>query len=324
MPILLLLLLGYILARKQFLSKDFLHLGNQLVFKFLLPMTIFHNVYEVDSIRSINWPLVLFSLSVVLILFGLGLLCSKWFVSSPDAKGVFVQCTFRSNFAIIGLPLAESLGGASGAAMAAVLSGFTIPLFNVLAVIILTWYAGGEQGHSPKKMILDIIKNPLIIGAAAGLVCLLIRSLLPTDANGLPVFTLAGDLPFLYKAITWLHECSGPLALIVMGGLLDFSSVRGKLNNILLGTGFRLLLAPAIGLTAAYLCHQLGWINCGPGEYGALIALFGSPVAVSSAIMAASIGGDDELARQYVVWTAVGSMVSLFLITALLRGIGLI
>ena len=92
----------------------------------------------------------------------------------------------------------------------------------------------------------------------------------------------------------------------------------------MLGTVFRILIAPVIGLALTYLCCELGWITCGPGEYGSLIALFGSPVAVSSAIMVTSIGGDDELARQYVVWTSVASMISLFLITAVHRGLAII
>ena len=208
--------------------------------------------------------------------------------------------------------------------MAAVLSAFTIPLFNVLAVVILTVYAGGQKGHSTKKIVADIVKNPLIIAAVAGLVCLAIRNAMPVDALGQPVFTIENNLPWLFKCVRWLHQSSGPLALIIMGGLLNFNAISGKLKNIVYGTLFRVVLAPVVGLSLTYLCCKLGWISCGAGEYGSLIALFGSPVAVSSAIMATSIGGDDELARQYVVWTSVASMASLFLITALLRGVGIL
>lgn len=323
-PILLLVVLGYLLAQKGFLSKEFLKKGNALVFKVLLPMTIFHNIYGVEGISSIPWPLVWFSLGIILLVCGLGWLAARLCIPEKPARGVFIQCTFRSNFAIIGLPLAEALGGTAGAAMSAVLSAFTIPLFNVLAVIVLTLYSDKNANHSPKKILLDIVKNPLILAALTGLLFLLIRSLLPVGTEGLPVVSLQKDLPFLYKAITWLHQSSSPLALIVLGGMLDFSQVKGKLKNILLGTCFRLVLAPAIGLSAAFLLDRLGWITCGPGGYGAFIALFGSPVAVSSAIMASSMGGDDELARQYVVWTSVGSMVSLFALTALLRGVGVL
>ena len=323
-PILLLLALGYALTKKGMLSHEFLNRGNTLVFKLLLPMTIFHNIYEVESIAFINWSLVLFCLVTVLLICAIGFVCSLFLVKERDAKGVFIQCTFRSNFAIIGLPLAQSLGGAPAAAVAAILSAFIVPLFNVLAVILLTVYAGESKGHSGKKIVSDIVKNPLIIAACVGLLALVIRNFIPLDDAGNLVFTLKNDMSFLYKAVEWLHLASSPLALIVMGGLLDFSAIRGKLTNIVSGTLFRLVASPVIGLSLALILEQLNVMNITAGEYGSLIALFGSPVAVSSAIMVSNIGGDDELARQYVVWTSVGSMITLFLITAVMRGTGII
>ena len=323
-PILLMLVLGYFLSQAGFLSSQFLKTANSLVFRVLLPVTIFHNIYTVEAITYFNWPLIFFSMVMVLLLLGLGWFYALFFVRPFEAKGVFIQSTFRSNFAIMGLPLAEALGGASGAAMAAVLSAFTIPLFNVLAVIVLTVYSDGNHKHSCKKIVKDILSNPLIIAAAAALLCLLVRSVLPVDSAGVPVFSIQNNLPFLFKAVTWLHQTSGPLALIVMGGLLNFSAIKGKFANIVSGTVFRLILAPLVGLSVAFLCVSLNWVTCGAGEYGALIALFGSPIAVSSAIMVSSIGGDDELARQYVVWTTVFSMVTIFLFTMILRSFGLI
>ncbi len=323
-PILALLILGYYLARKNFFSETFLKNGNTLVFKLLLPMTIFHNIYVVPDINQFNWALIIFSLVVIFMLFIIGCVASKYLIKERNAKGVFIQCTFRSNFAIIGLPLAEALGGASGAAVASILSAFTIPLFNVFAVIVLAIYSDQNKQHSIVHIIKDIVKNPLILAACAGIMCLLLRTLVLNLGNGEVLFSLQNDMPFLFKVITWLHQASGPLALLVMGGLLDFSETKGKLKNIASGTVFRLVVAPMLGLAATYLGCQLGWFSCAAGEYGALIALFGSPVAVSSAIMASSMGGDDELARQYVVWTAVFSMATLFMISAILRGLGLI
>ena len=76
-PLLLLLFLGYGLKRASFFNTEFLNLGNKLVFKLLLPMTIFHNIYEVEGLGSFNWSLVLFACVVVLLLCGLGLVAEK-------------------------------------------------------------------------------------------------------------------------------------------------------------------------------------------------------------------------------------------------------
>ena len=53
--------------------------------------------------------------------------------------------------------------------------------------------------------------------------------------------------------------------------------------------------------------------------------MFGTPVAVSSAIMAESIGDNDEqLAGQLVVWTSVASVFSLFAMVFALMSMGLL
>ncbi|MDD6226995.1 MAG: AEC family transporter, partial [Bacilli bacterium] len=58
-------------------------------------------------------------------------------------------------------------------------------------------------------------------------------------------------------------------------------------------------------------------------EFPALIALFGTPVAVSSAPMSAEMGNDDELAGQLVVWTSIFSASSLFVMILICAQIGI-
>jgi predicted permease len=85
-----------------------------------------------------------------------------------------------------------------------------------------------------------------------------------------------------------------------------------------------LLLAPALGIGGAFLMNELGLIHCGPAEYPALVALFASPVAVSSAIMATEMKNDEQLATQLVVWTTLLSSVTVFAISCILMALGLI
>ena len=63
-------------------------------------------------------------------------------------RGVILQCTFRSNFAIIGLTLVDRLGGDLG--LAGMISAFSIPLFNILAVIALSVFTDKELPLSQK------------------------------------------------------------------------------------------------------------------------------------------------------------------------------
>lgn len=86
----------------------------------------------------------------------------------------------------------------------------------------------------------------------------------------------------------------------------------------MVGTLGRIVFAPVLGIGAAILLGRWGILSCGHAEYPALIALFGSPVAVSSAIMAAGMKNDAQLATQLVVWTSVGSVATIFILTCTL------
>lgn len=323
MPIVLLILLGYVL-KKGFINDSFVKTGNELVFHICLPCMLFVNVYEIDGIASVSWDVVIFSVVIICLLFVLGLVTAITTTSVPERRGVLLQCTFRSNFAIIGMPLAEALGGSGAAAVAAVVSAFTIPLFNVFAVIALTVFMedGGNKKHHLGHVLKDILRNPLIISVVLGLMCLAVREL-QLQVFGDVVFKLDRDMKFLYSALSSLKAIASPLAMVVLGGSFVFSAVRGLFKEIAVATLWRLVLAPGIGLVSAVLLSTYSDIlSCGPGEYATLIALFGSPVAVSSAVMAISMKNDEQLATQLVVWTSIGSVLTIFLQVCILMALG--
>lgn len=325
-PVILLILLGYFLKQKGFLSKEFVKTGNKLVFNVCLPCMLFINVYDIESFASIHWDIVVYCVVMLLIIFLLGLATTLAVTKIPERRGVIWQCTFRSNFAIIGLSLASVLGGEEAAAVAAVVSSFTIPLFNILGVIALTMFVdnAGSEKNGVKTVLLNIVKNPLIIGVALGLMCLGLREA-QAAVFGDVVFALNVQMRFLYIALENLKSIASPFALIVLGGQFEFSAVKGLLKEIAAGTVWRILLAPALGIGGAVLLsNTTSLLMCGVSEYPALIALFGSPVAVSSAVMAGSMGSDEQLATQLVVWTSIFSIVTIFAQVCVMMGMGLL
>lgn len=326
MPIILLILLGYLLKQKGFLSKEFLKKGNWLVFHVCLPCMLFVNVYEIESFASIQWDIVIYCVAMLLVIFVLGLATAIMTTRVPERRGVILQCTFRSNFAIIGLSLAGALGGEEAMAVAAIVSAFTVPAFNVLAVISLSMFVegSGSSRSGVKSVLLNIAKNPLIIGVVLGMVCLVLRSV-QTAVFGEAVFSLSVHLKFLYKALENLMAIASPFALIVLGGQFEFAAVKGMRREIVVGTVWRIIIAPVLGIGCAILLSKYtNLLECGVNEYPALIAMFGSPVAVSSAIMAGAMKNDEQLATQLVVWTSLCSIVTIFLQVCVLMGMGLL
>ena len=325
LPILLLVMLGMVVRRLGPWDQPFFVKLNGLVFQVLLPTLLFYNVYNISSFSELNWGALIFCLACVALLVGLGFLVQLALVPDRAQKGVIWQCVFRSNYAIIGLPLAAALGGDAALGFAALVSAFSIPLFNIMAVVSLTFYLPGEQGKGHvRDVVRKIATNPLILGILLGLAVLLVRSLLPVGADGAPVFTVEKNLPFLYESIRSVARTASPIALIALGAQFDFDAVAALRRQICLGTVLRLLAAPALALTLAFLADRFTPLTIGINENPALVALFGTPVAVSSAVMTQSIGGDFQLANQLVVWTSIGSVATLFGIICLLRSLGLL
>lgn len=325
MPILILFVIGYFLKRVGFADEGFFKKANAMVFKVFLPVLLFKNVYDIDSLSDVNLPAILYCLAAVLVLCLIGFITAKLTAKNRNQTGVITQCTFRSNYAIIGIPLAETLGGAEAAGFASILSAASIPLFNILAVILLSHYSEDSRSASVKETIKKTAKNPLIIGVFAGVLTVALRQLLPLNSSMEIVFSIERDLPFLYSAISTIAKGTSALALIVLGARFDFAAVRGLFRQIVTATFMRLVIAPAVGVGfAVLLSTRLGVLSVSSVEYPAIISLFSTPVAVSSAVMVGEIGGDEQLAGQLVVWTSVFSMLSMFTVIFIMKSLALI
>lgn len=317
LPIVLMIAAGYVLKRIKLLNQGFLDVGNKLTFRVLIPALLFYNIYGIGSFDEINVSFVLYGIAAVIAIFFISVAINCLFTKDSAKRGALIQSAFRSNYAIIGLPLASALFGDKGAAAAGVMSAFCVPLFNILSVITLSIFNGsGEKGRiDVKKILSGIVKNPLILATTAGLLTLGIRE----------IFVKCGidfrlkDIEFLYKTLENLKSICTPFALLVLGGKFEFSAVKRQLKYIVFGTAVRTVAVPVIALFVAYF-----FIPGLLGEHFATyVAVFGTPVAVASAIMAKEMGADDELAGQLVVWTSLVSTVTIFIYVVIFRAIGI-
>ncbi len=319
LPIVLLVLVGYFLRKIKLLNDEFLNIGNKLVFKVLLPCLLFFNIafIEKDAFNRMNWNLMLYAFISILALFFIGIIIVKLFVKDNKQKGVVLQCLFRSNYALIGIPLCEFLAtGTDGKGLASIMAALSVPLFNMLAVIALSIFDKQEGNKIDfKKMLKKIITNPLIVGVFVGLIFLAFRQ--GIIAMGVNFSMDIIEENFLYKALVNIKNMATPLALIVLGGKFQFQAIKRLAPQIILGTSLRTIFVPALCLVVAYF---LGFRE---NEFPVLVALFSTPVAVSSVPMAQEMNQDGELAGQFVVWTSITSIFSLFIIVMILASIGI-
>lgn len=331
-PLVLTIFLGYFLRRIGFFSDTFLKIGYRFSFYVALPCMLFCNVYSIKSFREIDLSTVVYAVLVVVALFSVGALVSLLFIKDRRQRGVVTQCFFRSNSAIIGVSLTEALGGSAALQCVAVLTAFTIPLYNVLAVISLTAFreSGGEgkrglRAINWKKIGINILKNPLIIGISIGFLCLAVRSLIPVNEAGEKVFLLSKQASMFFSVVEGMAKIASPFMMLMLGGQFSFAAVKGMKKQIVIGTVGRVLFAPALGIGVGLLLSRyMVLLNLGAAEYASFIAIFASPVAVSSAIMAREMDNDDVLAGQYVVWTSIASVFTVFLFAFVFRSIGIL
>lgn len=148
LPLVLMVAAGYMLKRIGVITSDFVKMANKLVFRFFISIMLFLNIYNIESIGDVDLGFVVYTVVVLMLIFFVSIPIVKLLTPSAGARGVLLQSTFRSNFALIGVPIANVLFPGEGAAIAAILSAFVIPIFNVLAVVSLTIFGKHEGAAS--------------------------------------------------------------------------------------------------------------------------------------------------------------------------------
>ena len=302
-PLIIIVAVGYFLKKKGIFKAETAKSVNKVVFRVLIPATVFLNIYTIEDIGKIDMTYIGYVAVFTLIVFLLSLWLSGVITKSPDRRGVMSQVMYRSNYALVGLPLVESICGSNGLAEAALLSVVSVSAFNVFAVISLSVF-GENKKISIKKIFVDILKNPLIQAIILSGVCLIIRALF--IKNGIS-FRISQIQP-LFTAIKYFSASATPIALLCLGAQFEFSAIAGMRREIIWGTLIRTVIVPMLAIGIAYMCFDFS-----AGVYAAFIAAFATPVSVSSAPMAQEMGGDSVLAGQLVLWTTVVSSITLVL-----------
>lgn len=310
--IVILVAIGYVLKKLGMLDGGAAKALNKLVFRLFLPAMLFLNIYKIESLAAVDFSFVRYALLATLALFAVAMVAVIFFTKENAKRGPLLQATFRANYALVGIPLATSLFGTEGAIAATVLSAFLIPVFNALAVIALCIFSSDKK-PSVKKILIGIVKNPLIQSIALGFAALGIRALLVRWGVA---FRIA-DIEPIYKTLGSLSSVATPLALLVLGAQFELSAIPTLKKHIIFGVVARNLVAPLAGLGVAYF---LGGFS--GAHFATFVAVFCTPVAVSSVPMAQEMDADVSLAGQLVVWSTLFSIVSIFLSSYILKALG--
>ena len=296
LPIFLLVVLGWALKRAGKITDGFCEIADWLVFKVGLPVMLFLEVAESSLEENRDAKLILYLVIAVTASFTLMSLASLFVVRDPKMRGAFIQGSCRSNFAILGVPLAQNMFGEVGGQVIAITMPFVILMFNSYSVVILSIFSGSREHRfsrqTLKAILRSIVTNPMIWK--------------------IPIVTAAS------KTLHYLSGLTTPLALLSLGANFKAESLRGRAGYAVLGAFNRTLLIPAIAVTGAALFGLRG------PALGVVLICFGAPTAVSSYIMAKKMDNDHELAAQILLLSTMVCVLTIFAGIFILRSLALI
>ncbi len=299
LPMCLVMALGYGTRRLGWIRREEISAINKIAFRIFLPCLLYYNVYCSDLSGSFDPLLMAYAVGGVLLTFGLSLGYTLLTEKLPERRGVMIQGMFRSNYVIMGIPVATALLGADQLGTVSILIAVVVPLFNMLSVVVLEVFRG--QKPKPLHILGQIAKNPLVIGSVLGILTLAAGIRLPH---------------ILEQTIQNISAIASPLQLFLLGAFFQFSGLKTYRRELMTVSAAKLIVAPGLFLGLGAL---LGFRGV---AFVSLIGVFASPTAVNSFTMAQQMGGDAELAGDIVVTTSAVSIPTMFLWIFLFKSLG--
>ncbi len=303
LPIFSVMIIGYILKRKSIIDDNFIKKANMIVFNFALPIKLFNDVYKSNINEYFDLKFIIFTVSGVTFTVLLAWLLGTYLLKDKFQLGAFIHGSFRGNFVYIGLSLMENITGSIGLKTPLVIA-FIIPLYNILAVIILSITNIYEKEKiNIKDILIKIIKNPLIIAIVLGIILSQIDLLIPV---------------VVVRTMGYFEAMATPLALIGIGGSFSFVKSTEAFKTSLLASALKLIVFPLLMVGIAF---AIGFNN---EDIVLTYVLFGVPAATVSYVMTAAMNGDKDLSSNIILTTTVLSNITMTLFVFAFKTLGII
>ena len=308
-PIFLMMVFGLFLRKVGILDEDFANRMNKFVFKIPLPFLLFSDLAAVDFSRVWNIKFIVFCFVVTLISITISTLVScLWLISclwrDKSIRGEFIQASYRSSAALLGIAFIQNIYGNAG--MAPVMIIGSVPLYNVMAVIVLSFFKPGQNGIDRavlKKTFKGIVTNPIILGIVAGLLW---------SAIGLPFAGIPA------KAVTSIGNMATPMGLMAMGATFDLKKASAKAKPAFAATFIKL-----VGFVAVFLPIAVAF-GFRDSELIAILVMLGSATTVSCFVMARNMGHEGVISSTTIMLTTLLSAFTLTLWLYIIKSLGLV
>ena len=302
-PIFLMMLLGMLFRKLGWMDEVFAAKMNKFVFLVPLPVLLFEQLATVDFSEVWDIKFILFCFVVTAISITISTLISLLW-KDRSIKGEFIQATYRSSAALLGIAFIQNIYGTAGMAPLMIIG--SVPLYNIMAVVVLSVFKPGNNSFDKalvKKTLKGIATNPIIIGIVAGFVWSALKLPMPL---------------ILHKTVSSIGATATPMGLMSMGATFEMKKATSKMKPTLVAVFMKLVGFCAIFLPMAAL---LGFRN---EEMIAILVMLGSATTVSSFVMARNMGHEGTLSSGVIMMTTLLSAFTLTMWLDVLRSFGLV
>jgi len=303
-PMFVIMAVGYVIRKLGWTDAASNKKMNNIVFGIGLPTLMFRDISASDLQALFDAPFLAFAFVSTTVVFVVTMYIGMVWFKNRKVAATFSQSCFRSNFAILGLPLSASVLGADNMQLALLAIAFIIPLYNIYSAIAFA----GEEGESLSgmkgvKIVVKNLCNPITYGVILAVGVSLLRIPMPVMVT-VPVNHIA--------------SLTTPLALLVIGGSIDYSRALTCIKPALWISVLKLVIAPLVFIPIAAL---LGFES---DAIAVIFLMLATPTAISSYAMAVQMGGDEDLVLNSILFTMTFAIFTLTFGIFILRTFGLI
>ena len=296
----ILMAIGWVCRIMGVIDRPAMKAYDRVIFKVFMPVLLFKNIYDMDFSQGFAYREMMFTGICMLVNFVFCLKLPRYLTNDPRKSSVIGQAVVRGNYILFGVAVSEALYGEGNIGAVVMLGVLVVPAINVFSAIILESGLSGRS--SPGKLIMAVLKNPMIVGAIFAFI--------------FKAFTIPLPSP-VHSVVRSVANSTVTISFISLGVGLDMADAVADRRLLLWGIFLRMVVVPVVFMPLAIVSGFRDQSLC------AILVAFAAPSAVASYPMAVAMGADGQLAGQLVCMTTLISILTMFLWTLFLRSMGL-
>ncbi|MEM9970871.1 MAG: AEC family transporter [Pseudomonadota bacterium] len=262
--------LGYVSGRTRFFTAEATAYLTKFVFYFALSAMLFLFAATLDMGEVLDWNFIAAYFSATMAVYVVATIVAYARGRNTAEAAVEAQCAVIGNVGFLGIPMLALLLGEAAIAQIIIVLSVDLIVFGSLIVILITGSRDGRMSLGILRTVgLGLLKNPMIVSIAAGLIW---------SRFDLPVPTPVEEF------LSILGAAATPGALFAIGASLATAAAT-RMGDAVTISVFKLLIHPAAVAIAALMIFPVE-----PYAAGVMIAAASLPVAGNVYILAEHYG----------------------------------